>query len=294
MLPSSRSTSSSAAPASRVEPRYPGGDEPRRRSPQHQRRRRVATSRRRPARASSSTRSRATSTVSDINGASRSRPSAATSGSVERRAARDAKSISGDVEIADTKIDGALEPERQRHREAAGSEGAQLALDDRQRQRRHRQTSLAERVDAQAISGNVAFTRRPRAERPLRVHFALGQHPHAVRRQDRVPARGHLVQRSIRTDLPVTMGGAEPDGKRPRSLRGTYGDGSASSTLTTFSGTSSSRKDSSAEPPHDMLTVGFPDIVAHGSLRLTPGAVAEIPEKPGIFSPTAGTLLAQV
>ena len=109
---------------------------------------------------------------------------------------RSAKTISGDVEVADTDLDGALESvERQRQRAAAPGQGPAS-----RRSARSAATSMVEDVDcaaveAQSVSGNVQFAGRWSQERPLRAELALGRRPPDARRRHRFRARGELFQR---------------------------------------------------------------------------------------------------
>ena len=105
------------------------------------------------------------------------------------------RSISGDIELADTKVEGALE---------AGTISGTVRL------RKLTARSLA----LNSVSGNVEMEdvdggtdrraghqrkyhlcRRPPAQRPLRAHLALGQHPDGDPGRHGLPGRSQLVQR---------------------------------------------------------------------------------------------------
>ena len=146
------------------------------------------------------------------------------------------RSISGDIEVFDTKIDGAFE---------AGTVSGSVRL------RRMSARSLtvnsvsgsvemedvtAERVGAQAISGDIMFA----GDLQPNGRYELTSHSGTIRLA--VPAStGFQVEASsfsgsITTDFPVTMVGGQ-NGRRNRALRGTAGKGGATLDLTTFSGT---------------------------------------------------------
>ena len=150
-----------------------------------------------------------------------------------------AKTISGNVEIADTQIDGALEAaERQRQRACCarsrrarstlGTVSGNVDLEDVE----------CERVEAQSVSGNVEFA-GPWPERPLRAQLALRRRPPRLVGANRLRARGQLVQRldPLRSAADRCRAATAADRGGRRALRGVYGDGSAVLDLTTFSGT---------------------------------------------------------
>ena len=148
-----------------------------------------------------------------------------------------ASTASGDVEILDTTIEGAMDASTisgtmllrgvKARRLDVGSVSGDVVLQDVQ----------SERIDAQSISGNV------RLSGPLvrGGRYDLGSHSGDVR----VTISGDIgfeldassFSGNIRTDLDIKTSGTEPASRgRRRSLSGTYGDGSAFLDLTTFSG----------------------------------------------------------
>lgn len=149
-----------------------------------------------------------------------------------------AKSISGDIEMADSKAQGAL---------SAGSVSGTVRL----RGVTARTLSLStvsgnviledvssERVDAQAISGNVGYmgSFTPNGRYEFTSHS--GDVKIAVDTRTGFQLEATSFSGSISTDLPLAAEG----GKRPRSLRGKFGDGSAILELTSFSGSISLTK----------------------------------------------------
>lgn len=146
------------------------------------------------------------------------------------------RSISGDIEVVDTKIEGALEAgtisgtvrlRRLTARSVAvNSVSGSVEIED----------VTSERVGAQVISGNIMFT----GDLQPNTRYELTSHSGNIRLA--IPAStGFQVEAtsfsgSITTDIPVTTGG-EQNGRRNRTLRGTAGKGGATLDLTTFSGT---------------------------------------------------------
>ena len=169
---------------------------------------------------------------------SRSNRSAATCGSSTADGSPSAKSISGNVEINDTEIDGSSRPRASAAAcIAAPRQGAAARSRIDQRQRRLEDVEC-ERVEAQSVSGNVEIRRAAREGRPLRAELAL-------RRRAASPLGGRTgfeleatsFSGSIRSDFSVqTTPGGPGDSRRRKSIRGVYGDGSAVLELTTFSG----------------------------------------------------------
>jgi hypothetical protein len=143
-----------------------------------------------------------------------------------------AKSISGDIEMADSKADGAL---------SAGSVSGTVRL----RGVTARTLSLStvsgnvnvedvtsERVDAQAISGNVAFVGNLAPNGRYEFTSHSGNVRVAVDGKTGFQLEATSFSGGISSDLPITTEG----GRQPRSLRGKFGDGSAILELTSFSG----------------------------------------------------------
>lgn len=150
-----------------------------------------------------------------------------------------AKTVSGDVEIADTQMDGALEAASisgsvilrrvSARRVDAGSISGGIVIVDIE----------CDRVDAHSFSGDVEFTG------PLvkNGRYAMKSHSGDVRIAV-VGATGFELDAnsfsgSVRSELPLSLSGGGPDGgrgRRSRALRGVSGDGSAVLDVTTFSG----------------------------------------------------------
>ena len=148
-----------------------------------------------------------------------------------------AKSVSGDIEIADTTIDGALDVSSvsgavvlrrvKVGRLSAGSVSGEVHVEDVE----------CERVNAQSVSGGVNFSG------PLATNgrYELQSHSGEVRMAIAGGAGFELeatsFSGSVRSEFDIKTPGAEPASRRrQRTLRGVYGDGSAVLDLTTFSG----------------------------------------------------------
>jgi hypothetical protein len=148
-----------------------------------------------------------------------------------------AKTVSGDVDITDTTVQGPMEAATisgtltlrkvEAQRLDLGSVSGNVMIQD----------VACDRVSAQSISGEVHLIG------PLRrgARYDLSSHSGQVR----VVVSGDVgfdveassFSGSVRTDLPLTNQTADGTRRRgQRSLRGTYGDGSATLDLTTFSG----------------------------------------------------------
>jgi DUF4097 and DUF4098 domain-containing protein YvlB len=148
-----------------------------------------------------------------------------------------AKSISGNVELTGTKIDGALDASSvsgtvtlrdvSARRLDLGSISGDVVIDD----------VNCEVVDAQSVSGDVRFSGTLAGNGRYELTSHSGEVRVAVAGGTGFELEATSFSGSVRSDLPITMGGAgQEPGNRRRSLRGTYGDGSAVLDLTTFSG----------------------------------------------------------
>jgi hypothetical protein len=146
-----------------------------------------------------------------------------------------ANSVSGDVEVTNTTIDGALDASSVsgtvtlRHVKAgrldAGSVSGDVVVEDVQ----------CERVEAQSVSGNISFSGplAPSGRYELQSHS--GEVRMAITGGAGFEIEATSFSGSVRSDFELK--GAQPaSGRRQRSLRGVYGDGSAVLDLTTFSG----------------------------------------------------------
>jgi DUF4097 and DUF4098 domain-containing protein YvlB len=146
------------------------------------------------------------------------------------------RSISGDIEVLDTKIDGALEAgtisgtvrlrKVSARSLAINSVSGNVELED----------VTSERIDAQAISGNINFA----GDLVRNGRYELTSHSGSIRLAV-AAGTGFQVEASsfsgsITSDIPVAVQGGQT-GRRNRALRGTVGNGGAVLDLTTFSGT---------------------------------------------------------
>jgi DUF4097 and DUF4098 domain-containing protein YvlB len=150
------------------------------------------------------------------------------------------RSISGDIELSDTTVDGALE---------AGTISGTVRL----RKLTARSVALnsvsgnvqiedvtADRVGAQAISGNITFAGdlRPNGRYEFTSHS--GNIRLAIPAGAAFQVEASSFSGSINTDIPLTLSGGQSgqSGRRNRALRGQAGSGGgATLDLTTFSGT---------------------------------------------------------
>jgi hypothetical protein len=147
-----------------------------------------------------------------------------------------AKTISGNVEIADTSIEGTMD---------ASTVSGTLLLRKLTARRLDLHTVSGnvelqdvncDRIDAQSVSGNVNLL----GELMRGGRYDLGSHSGQIR----VLISGNVgfqlsatsFSGSIRTDLPLTVQGAAREGRRQQDIRGTYGDAGAVLDLSSFSG----------------------------------------------------------
>jgi hypothetical protein len=147
-----------------------------------------------------------------------------------------AKSVSGNVEINDTTIEGpmnagsvsgSVQLRRVKARRLdLGSVSGNVVLEDLE----------CDRVSAQSVSGDIQF-RGPLARSgryELKSHS--GEVRVAVSGGSGFELEANSFSGHVRSDFPVTIQGGREHGGRQRSLHGVYGDGSAVLDLTTFSG----------------------------------------------------------
>ena len=147
-----------------------------------------------------------------------------------------AKSISGNVEVVDTVIDGQLEASSVsgtvmlRNLKARGlnvdSVSGNVALQD----------VTCDRVDAQTVSGDVEFSGPLASSGRYELASHSGNVRVALSGGTGFELEATSFSGSVRSDIPVTSRGGESFGRRQRTLRGVSGDGSAVLDLTTFSG----------------------------------------------------------
>ena len=145
-----------------------------------------------------------------------------------------AKSISGDVEALDTKIDGRLEAGtisgtvRVRRTSARGltlsSVSGAVEIED----------SSCDRVEAQSVSGDVSF----RGDLEPNGRYEFGSHSGSVKvalgGKTGFQVQATSFSGSINSDFPLTLQGNQ--GRRQHNVRGVYGNGAAILELTAFSG----------------------------------------------------------
>jgi hypothetical protein len=148
-----------------------------------------------------------------------------------------AESISGDVEVAETQLDGAL---------SASSASGSITL-TRVRARRLAANSISGSVilddvecpilEAQSVSGNVRFSGTLSRDSRLELSSHSGNVQVAVGGGSGFEVEATSFSGSVRSDFNLTKGDPEPArGRFSRSLRGAFGDGSAVLELSTFSG----------------------------------------------------------
>ena len=146
------------------------------------------------------------------------------------------RTISGDVELVDTKVEGTLE---------AGTISGAVRL----RRVAARSVTVnsvsgsveleelsAERVAAQAISGDITFAGNLQSNGRYEFTSHSGNVRLAIPAGAGFQIEASSFSGSINTDIPITMSGGQRTG-RSRSLRGTANGGGATLDLTTFSGT---------------------------------------------------------
>jgi DUF4097 and DUF4098 domain-containing protein YvlB len=151
-----------------------------------------------------------------------------------------AKSISGNVELSDTRVEGALEAStvsgEVKMRKVSGRSLSMSTVSGSVQL----QDIECERVNAQSISGQVTYT----GDLVSNGRYDFTSHSGGIRIAIGT-ATGFQVEASsfsgsISSDLPLT--GGQSFGRRQHSLRGTYGNGSAVLNLTAFSGSISITK----------------------------------------------------
>ena len=146
-----------------------------------------------------------------------------------------AESISGHVEVSDTALGGGLTASSasghvvlkrvKANQLDLNSISGNVVMDDVE----------CSRIEAQTVSGSVRFS----GVLPKSARYELSSHSGNV--SVAVSGAGFEVDAtsfsgSVRSDFPLNGGDTDPGRRRPRSLRGVFGDGSAVLDLTTFSG----------------------------------------------------------
>jgi DUF4097 and DUF4098 domain-containing protein YvlB len=147
-----------------------------------------------------------------------------------------AKTISGNVEVIDTRIDGSLQ---------AGTISGEVKLQkvaarDLQLSSVSGNVWVQEvssgRIDARTISGEVQFSGdfEPNGRYQFTSHSGSVRVAIGTRTGFQVEATS--FSGGITSDLPLTLEGGQDSGRRGRAIRGRFGDGSAVLELTSFSG----------------------------------------------------------
>jgi hypothetical protein len=147
-----------------------------------------------------------------------------------------AKSVSGNVEVIDTDIEGLLEASSvsgnvtlrsvKARRVELGSVSGGVTVQDLN----------CERLEAQTVSGDVEFSGSfaPNGRYELSSHS--GSVRAAIAGNVGFEIEASSFSGSVRSDIPVKAESTGPARRHQQSLRGVYGDGSAVLELTTFSG----------------------------------------------------------
>lgn len=147
-----------------------------------------------------------------------------------------AKTISGNVEMVDSRVDGAL---------SAGTISGTVKL----QKVTARQLSLSsvsgsvwlqdvasERIEGQAISGDIQFS----GDLEPNGRYEFTSHSGGVRLalggKTGFQVEASSFSGDIKTDFPITLEGGQTNMRRAKALRGKHGDGSAFLDLTSFSG----------------------------------------------------------
>lgn len=146
-----------------------------------------------------------------------------------------AKSVSGEVELTDTSVDGSLNASSvsgtvmlrkvKARRLDLGSVSGDVVVEDVE----------CDRVSGQSVSGDVRFSGVLASGGRYELTSHSGEVRVAVSGNTGFEVEANSFSGSVRSDLPVTLQGA---GRRAgqRAMRGVYGDGSAMLDLNTFSG----------------------------------------------------------
>jgi DUF4097 and DUF4098 domain-containing protein YvlB len=147
-----------------------------------------------------------------------------------------AKSISGNVEITDTEIEG--------HLEASSVSGSVLLRNVKSRSLEAGAVSgnvvvqdvACDRVEAQTVSGDVQFAGTLLRSGRYELSSHSGGVQVAVAGDTGFEVEATSFSGSVRSEITLNQQGTGRYGRRQQTLRGIYGDGSAILDLTTFSG----------------------------------------------------------
>jgi hypothetical protein len=153
-----------------------------------------------------------------------------------------AKSVSGDVDLTGVSTDGALAASSVSGDVIArGLKARRLALSTVSGNVALREVAC-DRAEIQSVSGDVEYAGALVKSGRYEARSHSGSIRFAVGGDTGFEVEAHSFSGDVRSDLPLTLQSSrdEPEGRRRhrlnRTLRGTYGDGSAIVELTTFSG----------------------------------------------------------
>ena len=147
-----------------------------------------------------------------------------------------AKSVSGNVEVVDTEMDG--------HLEASSVSGTVLLRNLKARELNVDSVSggvslqdiVCDRVEAQSVSGDVDFSGPLAKAGRYELTSHSGNVRVAVAGGTGFELEASSFSGSVRSDIPLNAQANASSRRQQRTLRGIYGDGSAVLDLTTFSG----------------------------------------------------------
>jgi DUF4097 and DUF4098 domain-containing protein YvlB len=151
-----------------------------------------------------------------------------------------AKSVSGDVDLTATSIDGELTASSlSGHVRARGVKARGLQLGSVSGDVSMSDVSC-DRVDAKSLSGNVEFSGTLARSGRYDLHSHSGTVRLVLSGNTGFELHASSFSGSIRSEFPMTVGGTDVNGRRRmlsnRSMNATFGDGSAVVTVRTFSG----------------------------------------------------------
>jgi len=147
-----------------------------------------------------------------------------------------AKSVSGNVEVIDTEIEGQLEASSvsgtvmvrnvKATRAELGSVSGNVVAQD----------VTCERLEAQTVSGDVQFAGPLAKNGRYELSSHSGSVQAAVAGNVGFELQATSFSGSVRSDIPLKSQSSEPSRRFQKSIQGVFGDGSAILELTTFSG----------------------------------------------------------
>ena len=146
-----------------------------------------------------------------------------------------AKSVSGNVEVTDTQVDGTLDAGSvsgdviarrvKAERLDLSSVSGNIVIEDVQ----------CDRIAGHSTSGNTRFSGQLAKGGRYELKSFSGEVRLVLAGSTGFEVEAASFSGDVRSDIPLTTHGTE-GGRRRRTLSGTFGDGSASLQLTTFSG----------------------------------------------------------